>query len=99
MPPFKDAWFPVGMMDPASFNQVLSNAALNIVFLKSMNNPPETFETMKYHAKALKLVNQRIANARTAVADGMIGAVTGFACYHVRFSSAYKLTTADYEPT
>ena len=70
-------------MDPASFTQVLSNAALNVVLLKNLNNPPETFEAMNYHAKALSLVNQRIANARVATSDGMIGAVIGFASYDV----------------
>jgi hypothetical protein len=90
-PPFRDAWFPVGMMDPASFNQVLSNAAFNIVFLKSLNNPPETVEAMKYHAKALSPVNQRIANAKIAASDGMIGAVIGFACYDVSLNSLFAI--------
>jgi hypothetical protein len=82
-PPFRDAWMPIGMMDPAAFHQVLSNAALNLASLRAGRSVPENLESIRHHAKAVKLVTQRIANPKEAVADGLLGAVAGFSCYHV----------------
>jgi hypothetical protein len=89
-PPFRDTWFPVGMMGPASFNQVLSNASLNLAFLKNTNNPPETMESLKYHARAIQLVNERISKSKGPATDGIIGALVGFACYDVSYPAPSK---------
>jgi hypothetical protein len=74
-------------MDPAAFYQVLSNAALNLASLRSPVHVPETFESMRHHLRAVQLVNKRITDSRAATADGLIGAVIGFACYSVRTAS------------
>jgi len=84
-PPFRDSWIPVGMMDPASFNQVLSNASLNLAFLRETDNPPETVESLKYHARAIQLVNERISKTKDSATDGTIGALVGFACHDVSY--------------
>ena len=84
-PPFRDAWLPVGMMDPAAFHQVLSNAAMNLASLRASGNVPETLESLRHHARAVQLVNTRISNRSFATTDGLIGAVIGFACYSVSY--------------
>jgi hypothetical protein len=86
-PAFRDAWMPVGILDPATFHQVLSNAALNLASLRAKRWVPETLESMRYHAKAVRSINRRIGNRRDALSDGLLGAVIGFACYYVNFIS------------
>jgi hypothetical protein len=39
---------------------------------------------MKHHTLAVKLVNERISDLNFATSNGLIGALIGFACYHVR---------------
>jgi len=80
--PFRDACLPVGMMDPAAFHQVLSNALLNISCRRSENSP-ETNDCIKHHALAVKSVNERITDPNFTISDGFIGAIIGFACYYV----------------
>jgi len=81
--PFRDACLPVGMMDPAAFHQVLSNALLNISCRRA-DISPETNDCMKHHALAVKSVNERITDPKLSISDGFIGAIIGFACYYVR---------------
>lgn len=84
-PPFRDVWLPVGMMDSAAFYQVPSNASLNLASLCAGSSVPETLESMRYHAKVAKMVTERISDLKEAILDGLLGAVGGFACYHVCF--------------
>lgn len=70
-------------MDPAAFHQVLSDALLNISARRTENNFPETYDSMKHHTLAVKLVNECISDLNSATSDGLIGALIGFACYHV----------------
>jgi hypothetical protein len=51
--PFRDAWFPVGMMDPAAFHQVLANSALNVALLRNIDKAPESYEAMSHHTCAI----------------------------------------------
>jgi hypothetical protein len=82
-PTFRERWLPVGMMDPAAFHQMLSSAYLNLASLRAGRCVLETLESMRHHAKAVELVAKRIADPKEAVTDGLLGAVGGFACYHV----------------
>ncbi|KAE9372193.1 hypothetical protein N431DRAFT_375200 [Stipitochalara longipes BDJ] len=79
--PFRDACLPVGMMDPAAFHQVLSNALLNISCRRTETSP-ETNDCIKHHALAVKSVNERITDPNFTISDGFIGAIIGFACYY-----------------
>jgi hypothetical protein len=56
--PFRDACLPVGLMDPAAFHQVLSNALLNISGRRTENNFPETCDSRRHHALAVTLINE-----------------------------------------
>jgi hypothetical protein len=82
--PLRDAWFTVGLEDEAAFLQVLANSAL---YLDSMRNngriAKETSDSMRYHARALVSVQERMKMGDGAVSDGLIGAVTGFMCHAV----------------
>ena len=89
--PFREACFPMAMLDPAAFHQVLSNAILNRVSRRPENNNSESYEAVKHHALAVKLVNQRITDVASSTTEGFVGAVMGFACYHVRFLLPFKL--------
>jgi hypothetical protein len=82
--PFRDACFPMAMLDSAAFHQVLSNTILNRLSRRPEDNSPESYESVKHHALAIKLVNQRIADPSSSTTEGFVGAVMGFACYHVR---------------
>lgn len=83
--PYKEACFPVGMLDPAAFHQVLSNALLNMNCHRSPHAPhfPETYDTIKHHAMAIELANQRMSDMTYATSDEFIGVSIGFACYEV----------------
>lgn len=83
-PPYRDAWLPVGMIDAATFHQVLSNAALNLASLRARDRAPETHDSMVHHTKAVTLVKQNMSNKRTATSDSVIASITAFACYAVR---------------
>jgi Fungal specific transcription factor domain len=83
-PPFRDAWLPVGLIDAATFHQVLSNAALNLASLRARDHTPETRESMLHHTKAVMLVKQNMSNKHTATSDSIIASITAFACYAVR---------------
>jgi hypothetical protein len=78
-------------MDPAAFHQVLSNALLNISCRRTGNNFPETYDSIKHHSLTVKLFNERIPDFKSATLDGFIGAIIGFACYHVSYTSVLGL--------
>ncbi|KAL3425983.1 hypothetical protein PVAG01_02774 [Phlyctema vagabunda] len=80
-PPFRDAWFPVGLRDPACFHQVLSNAALNIASLRKNTRAPESFESIVHHTKAVSLVKDRLDDPSKLITDELISSIVGFACY------------------
>jgi hypothetical protein len=82
--PFREEWFPVGMMDPAAFHQVLANSALSLSHLHAGERPPESFESISHHSLAMKLVNSRMSDSTFVKSDGLIGAVFAFCCYYVR---------------
>ena len=70
---------PVGMLDAAAFHQGLKNAALNLASLRAGYSVPNNLESIRHHAKAVKLVTNRTADPKEAIADGLLGAVVGFA--------------------
>lgn len=80
-------------MDPAAFHQVLSNAMMNLALRRARANGSETYDSMKHHALAVRLVNQRIRDRTSATSDGFIGALVGFACYHVSFLVGFAWKT------
>ncbi len=84
--PFRDCWFPIGMLDAAAFHQILSNSALHLGSLKT-EGTPETLESIKYHSEAVKSVQERIADPIRGITDGIIVTIIAFACHDVGFCS------------
>jgi hypothetical protein len=84
--PFRNAWFPVSLLDPAVFHQVLSNTALYLATLHPMDcNMYETIESVEHHSYAVMLTNRKLGNLNTALSDdSIIGTVLGFSIYYVR---------------
>ncbi|TAQ91467.1 hypothetical protein B7494_g162 [Chlorociboria aeruginascens] len=80
-PPFRHAWLPLGLMDAASFHQVLSNAALDLMGLRKNSKIPETIESITHHSLAVKMVAQRVSSLNKATIDGVIAAISGICCY------------------
>lgn len=67
-------------MDPAAFHQILSNAALHI----SRLHPQITQyaeDAAAFHVVAIRSVNERLQDTRSATTDGIMAAVTAFACH------------------
>jgi hypothetical protein len=73
------------MVNPASFHQVLSNAAINLAFLRGIRGASEQKESMLHHTTALSIAAKQMADSATSTSDGVLGAVIGFACYSVRY--------------
>lgn len=85
--PYRDAFFPIGLTDPAAFHQVLANLAL---YLRRVRNSPksedyETQEALVHQMKALQLVNKKIADPGESTSDGVIGAIISLACVTVSY--------------
>jgi hypothetical protein len=79
------------MKDAATFHQVLSNAALNIAFLRARDGAPETYESLMHHTKAVMLAKQNMLDKRTAISDSVVASITAFACYSVRNSLLIRM--------
>lgn len=77
---FRIAWYPVACIDEGCFNQVLSIAALSLGQLQQETQVLDT-DAIRYHAAALSSVNVRLGDPNTGNTDGVIAAVTGFACH------------------
>jgi hypothetical protein len=71
------------MLHPASFHQVLSNAALNLAALRGKGSVREQEESLKHHTTALRIIAKDISDPEKSTSDGVIGAIVGFGCYSV----------------
>ncbi|KAH8593676.1 hypothetical protein B0O99DRAFT_208169 [Bisporella sp. PMI_857] len=80
-PPFRNVWFPVGLIDAGGFHQLLSNASLNMAALRARGHEPETYESLIHHHQAVAIVAQKLTDPILATSDGILGAIVGFACY------------------
>ncbi|KAH6715234.1 hypothetical protein BKA61DRAFT_574702 [Leptodontidium sp. MPI-SDFR-AT-0119] len=81
--PLAVAWFQIGMLDAASFHQLLSGAATYFNNLRHGDGGQANGESLAHHAYSLQLVNNQMRKPGTATTDGVISSVVGFACYYV----------------
>ncbi|KAG4444285.1 hypothetical protein IFR05_000260 [Cadophora sp. M221] len=91
--PWRDACLPIGMLGPPAFHQMLSNALLNIRCRRPTCTPSDTYESIRHHAIAVKMVKDGMSDPAIATSDAFIGAVVGLTCYHCHTGNheAWKL--------
>ncbi|KAG4431587.1 hypothetical protein IFR05_012927 [Cadophora sp. M221] len=80
--PLTVAWFQIGMLDAASFHQLLSGAATYFNNLRHGDGGQANGESLAHHAYSLQLINSQMRKPGTATTDGVISSVVGFACYY-----------------
>ncbi|RDW89227.1 hypothetical protein BP6252_01259 [Coleophoma cylindrospora] len=86
----RESWFAIGIIDVASFHQLLAGAASYYRFLRTGNAEVESQDAIAHHANSLSLVNDRITHDHAVTSDGTIGAIIGFACYYNRVGDFEK---------
>lgn len=87
MKPYREAFFPVGLLDPASFYQVLSN----FTWLVRAIGPKRDDWLNKYvneeialnYSRAMRIVKARLSDPGAAASEGTIAAIVSMACYAV----------------
>ncbi|KAH7413156.1 hypothetical protein BKA64DRAFT_346789 [Cadophora sp. MPI-SDFR-AT-0126] len=91
--PWRDACLPIGMLGPAAFHQMLSNALLNIRCRRPTCTPSDTYESIRHHGIAVKIVKEGMSEPVVATSDAFIGAIVGLTCYHCHTGNhdAWKL--------
>ncbi|PVH77811.1 hypothetical protein DL98DRAFT_656527 [Cadophora sp. DSE1049] len=91
--PWRDACLPIGMLGPAAFHQMLSNALLNIRCRRPTCTPSDTYESRRHHGIAVKIVKEGMSDPAVATSDAFIGAIVGLTCYHCHTGNhdAWKL--------
>ncbi|RDW77655.1 hypothetical protein BP6252_05708 [Coleophoma cylindrospora] len=77
--PFRDFWFPLGLVDAAAMQQILSNSAMHLNALRGLLDDAGT--ALEYHTAAIKSVNGRLSDASQNTSDGILGAILGFMCH------------------
>ncbi|KAH8589053.1 hypothetical protein B0O99DRAFT_637941 [Bisporella sp. PMI_857] len=85
MNPYREAFFPVGLLDPASFYQILSNLTWLVQAIAPERNfKPEKFENdgiALNYSRAIKMVKTRLSSPEAASSEGTIAAIISMACY------------------
>ncbi|PQE05702.1 peptidase M14 protein [Rutstroemia sp. NJR-2017a BVV2] len=76
--PFRQFWYPLGLVDAAGMHLVLSNAAVQLDVLRG--KPAEGAESVMHYYSAIKSVNRRLGSLETSTegpTDGILGAILG----------------------
>ena len=89
--PWRDACLPIGMLGPAAFHQMLSNALLNIRCRRPICDPSDNYESIRHHGIAVRIVKEGMSDPAVATSDAFIGAIVGLTCYHVRIRSCRNM--------
>lgn len=76
---FRENWYVVGLADPASFYDVLSNSAINAA--KLLNDKSAEKDMLWFHSQALQSVHDRLSDSEQATGEGILGTVTGLICH------------------
>ncbi|RDW61496.1 hypothetical protein BP5796_11388 [Coleophoma crateriformis] len=77
--PFRDFWFPLGLVDAAAMHQILSNTAMHLNALRGRSD--DVRAALEYNTAAIKSVNRRLPDASQNTSDGILGAILGFMCH------------------
>jgi hypothetical protein len=95
--PVRECFFPLGLVDPASFHQLLAVLALHLPFHrpKELNKSIEyeTTEIMIHHGEAVKMVQTRLPDIQAATSDGTIGASKHFPEYNSPNLDVFRVVT------
>ncbi|PQE04630.1 tachykinin family protein [Rutstroemia sp. NJR-2017a BBW] len=82
--PFRQFWYPLGLVDAAAMHLVLSNAAVQLDVLRG--EPSEGPGAVMHYLSAITSVNRRLSSLETSpegLTDGILGAILGFMCHDV----------------
>lgn len=79
--PFREFWYPLGLVDEAAMHLVLANAAIHLSVLRGQGS--EDAGAVVHYLSAIKSVNRRLGSLGTfdaGTADGVMGAILGVCC-------------------
>lgn len=80
--PFRSVWFPMSLLNPSAFHQILGNSALHISMLRQTNGR-ENRQSIAHYSASLRQLNEALASPDPAVSTSLdvVRAVLAFICH------------------